>query len=145
MLASIDFKAPGIIDDSLLYYAVMVSMYEGKLVLVRNEKRITWEMPGGRREPGESINQTAARELFEETGALEYSLNEICDYIVSGPFQQGTSYGRLFYSDIKILGPLPEMEIAEIKFMDSLPSDLTYPHIQPFLYKKAMDWIKERG
>jgi 8-oxo-dGTP diphosphatase len=49
--------------------AVVVVLFAGKrLVLVKNEGR-AWEFPGGRREGGESYQETAAREVREEAGA----------------------------------------------------------------------------
>ncbi|MDX1806191.1 MAG: NUDIX domain-containing protein [Paenisporosarcina sp.] len=54
-------------------YIVAVSGYiqneAGQVLLVRNEHRSnTYEMPGGRVEPGESMTAALAREVFEETG-----------------------------------------------------------------------------
>ena len=41
-------------------------------------------------------------------------------------------------STVKSLGALPpEMEIAEIRLFDTLPQNLTYPAIQPDLFKKV--------
>lgn len=42
-----------------------------RIVLVQRgtaPQRGRWSVPGGRREPGETLEQTAARETFEETG-----------------------------------------------------------------------------
>lgn len=41
---------------------------ETSMVLVRSENRPGWAPPGGKREPGESVRRTGARELAEETG-----------------------------------------------------------------------------
>lgn len=45
--------------------------------------RGTWALPGGFSEPGEDIDQTAARELAEETGLSSVPLERT--YVYSGP------------------------------------------------------------
>lgn len=41
-------------------------------------------MPGGHREAGENILETAKRELQEETGATKFEIKPICVYSVTG-------------------------------------------------------------
>ena len=57
------------VDDSLLKFAVIVSQSNGKWVFCKHKERDAYEVPGGHREAGESILETAKRELQEETGA----------------------------------------------------------------------------
>ena len=59
------------IQDELLQFAVILSKSQDNYVFCKHKDRDTWEIPGGRREPGEAILDTARRELYEETGALE--------------------------------------------------------------------------
>src|SRR5699024_3654724 len=56
-------------DDQLLKFAVILAESEGKWVLCKHKERDTHELPGGHREAGESIDDTARRKLQEETGA----------------------------------------------------------------------------
>ena len=56
-------------DDQLLKFAVILAESEGKWVLCKHKERDTYEFPGGHRESGESIDDTARRELQDETGA----------------------------------------------------------------------------
>ena len=51
------------VDDSLLKFAVIVSQSNGKWVFCKHKERDTYEVPGGHREAGESILETAKREL----------------------------------------------------------------------------------
>ena len=134
-MLKIEFYETGSIDDNLLDFAVIVSKYKGKLVLCKAKNRDTWELPGGRREAGENIADTAKRELAEETGAIEFDINQACVYAVVR--EERTTYGLLFCADIKKLGALPESEIERIDFFDTLPDKLTYPLIQPALLKKV--------
>ena len=56
------------VEDSLLKFAVIIAKKDGKWVLCKHRDRNTYEVPGGHREPGEAIMDTAKRELYEETG-----------------------------------------------------------------------------
>ena len=58
------------VDDSLLKFAVIISQSNGKWVICKHKERDTYEAPGGHREVGEDILETAKRELQEETGAI---------------------------------------------------------------------------
>ena len=115
-------------------YAVIVARYQGKWVFCRHKERTTWEIPGGHREPGETPEECAARELREETGAAEAVIHPVCYYSFS-------DFGMLYYGDIQSLGPLTrESEIGEICLFESLPDELTYPHIQPYLFQRVLNY-----
>lgn len=130
----LDFYKADSIDNVSLKYAVMVSLYQDSLVFVRNKERAGWELPAGRREPGEDIEATAARELYEETGAINFQLYRVFDYSVS--INDEKQYGAVFLADITSFGLLPDYEIAEKAFFKSLPEVLTYPEIQPKLLRQ---------
>lgn len=126
------------VDDAELKFAVIVAQYEGKWVFCRHRERDTWEIPGGHREPGENIADTARRELLEETGAAEADITPVSAYGFD-------FYGGLFFAEIKRLSPLSEeFEIKEIMLRDDLPEDLTYPHIQPPLFEKVQAWLNNK-
>lgn len=125
------FYNPEDVDVSELKYVVIIAEYQGKLIFCRHRSRVTYECPGGHIESGESADDAAARELFEETGAVRYTLTRICAY-------KAGSFGMLYHAYVDELGELPESEIAEIRLFDEFPEmeKLTYPDIQPFLNKK---------
>ncbi|HUW07084.1 MAG TPA: NUDIX domain-containing protein [Williamwhitmania sp.] len=128
----------GSVTDELLHYAVICAFVGKQLVLVRNRQRVTWEIPGGRRELGEAIDATASRELQEETGAIRYEMEQICDYSVT--INGNTSFGRLYYANIEDMEQELHFEVGEVMLSDSLPPELklTYPEIQPLLYRTAI-------
>ena len=131
----------GIVKDEELKFAVIVSKYKGKFVYARHKERETWETPGGHRELNEDINDTAARELREETGADKFTIRPICDYLCDYSIERENvdkSYGRLYYAEIEKLGELPDLEIAEIALFESMPEKLTYPEIQPVLFHRVL-------
>lgn len=124
------------IDDRLLKYAVIVSKYDGKWVFCKHRARDTYEVPGGHREPDEDILAAAKRELYEETGAVEYDLTPVCIYSVKADGSE--SYGMLYFAQIKALGPLPQSEIEKVFLLENLPDRWTYPLIQPKLIDKVL-------
>lgn len=131
------------IEDKLLKFVVIISKTQNKYVFCKHKDRDTWEVPGGHREQGENILDTARRELYEETGALEFDIEPICVYSVTAPdnFDGKESFGMLFFADIKCFEAELHSEIEKIAIMSELPEMWTYPDIQPHLMKEA----KKRG
>jgi 8-oxo-dGTP diphosphatase len=124
-----------------LTYSVIAARFKGKWILVRHRNRTTWEIPGGHIEEGESSYTAASRELMEETGALDFTLDCVATYSVEN--NQGTGYGRLYFADVVSLGGIPDSsEIAESTLSDRLPENLTYPEIQPHLFAKIAEFLK---
>ena len=127
------------VDDSLLKFAVIISRVNGKWVFCKHKERDTYEIPGGHREPGEDIINTAKRELYEETGAIKYSIKPICVYSVTAPdnFNGIETFGGLYYADIEELEAELHSEIEKVYLLDELPDKWTYPLIQPKLLEEA--------
>ena len=113
-------------------YVIVLSHFQGKILLSRKEDRSTWETQGGHVEAGETPLQAAQRELFEESGATAFHLTPLCDY------RYGTGLGQVFSAEIQSLGEMPPFEMAEIRLFDVLPENLTYPAITPELFAYLM-------
>ncbi|SMC31133.1 8-oxo-dGTP diphosphatase [Oscillospiraceae bacterium] len=128
------------VDDSLLKFAVIIAKTDNRWVFCKHKDRDTYEVPGGHREPGEDIEETARRELYEETGAIDFSIVPVCVYSVTAPdnFDGVETFGMLFYADISSFEPELHSEIERIEITDELPSAWTYPLIQPKLLEEAM-------
>lgn len=130
------------IDDELLKFAVIIAKTDGKWVFCKHRERDTYEVPGGHREPGETILEAAERELKEETGAVEYKLKPVVAYSVKGKTrinisEDDTSYGMLYVAEIFSFEEELHSEIESILISESLVSNWTYPLIQPKLLEEA--------
>jgi len=127
---------PEHVPDSLLKYAVIAAKAGDDWVFVRQSKRDTWELPGGHREPGERIEMTARRELWEETGTVTATLPCLGPY---GAEKDGeTSYGMLYAAQIWDMDNLPTSEIGELRFTKELPERMTSP-IRAELWQRAKE------
>ncbi len=127
------------VDDGLLKFAVILSKTEGKWVFCKHRERKTYEVPGGHREKGEPISETAKRELYEETGAIGYRIAPVCVYSVTAPdnFNGEETFGMLYFAEIYAFEKELHSEIEKIVITDQLPDRWTYPLIQPRFFEEA--------
>lgn len=145
-------------EDSLLKFAVIIARSEGKWVFCKHKMRDTYECPGGHREAlsgqtsaetvFESIDETAVRELREETGAVDFDITPLCAYSVTGKTRVNTTgeetFGMLYHADIRSFDKELHSEMEKIILTDRLPDNWTYPLIQPLLIKEYLRRNMER-
>lgn len=108
-------------------YVVTLSRMNGQWLFSRHRDRTTWESQGGHIEPGETPEQAARRELYEESGAVDYAITPVFDYWAGS--REGSAVGVVFLAEIRTLGPMPDSEMAETRLFDAVPENLTYPWI----------------
>lgn len=108
-------------------FVCIEAAHQDKWVLSLHKRRRSWEVPGGHVESGEDPLHAAKRELYEETGALDYDIYPVWDYDVRR--EDGTLHnnGRVYFAVIRSFGPLPEgSEMERVDFFDVLPENVTY-------------------
>lgn len=137
----IEIKFYDSVDDRLLKFAVIIAKTNGKWVFCKHRERDTYEVPGGHRESGETILETAKRELREETGAVDFDIKPICVYSVKGKTRaneniEDETFGMLYFADVFSFGEI-HSEIEKIVITDEPMENWTYPLIQPRLLKEA--------
>ena len=135
------------VDDDLLKFAVIISQSNGKWVMCKHKERDTYEVPGGHREEGEDILETAKRELQEETGAVKFDIEQLCVYSVTGKNSINENgeetFGLLCFAEIREFSGELHCEMEKVVLMDELPENWTYPLIQPKLIEKYLQIQKQ--
>jgi len=113
-----------------------------KWLFCRAKERTVYETAGGRIEPGETPLAAAKRELYEETGAVNFDITPAFDYSVAR--ENITTYGQVFFAEIYELGTMPDFEMAEVGLFDALPESLRFPAITPILFTHLQGWMHKQ-
>lgn len=122
-------------------YVVIAPRYDGGWLFVRHRERGGYELPAGHPDKGEDSVEAAVRELMEETGALDFTLEPVTYYYVDTG--SGKKFGRLFLAFVDTLGEIPDKhEIERVKVFSRLPRDLSLSEVMTFLYRTAGSYIR---
>jgi 8-oxo-dGTP diphosphatase len=77
---------------------VLVICQSGEEWLLTSHKKRGLEFPGGKMEPGETLEKAARREVYEETGAILGELTFLAEYKISDPsitFVKSVFWGKV--------------------------------------------------
>lgn len=125
-------------------YVVIAARHAGGWLFVRHRRRGGYELPAGHPDHGEDTVKAAARELTEETGALDFVMEPVTYYSVDSG--SGKQYGRLFIAEVETRGDIIDTaEIEGVKVFRRLPADLSLPEVMTALFKAARQkWNESR-
>ncbi len=132
-------------DPARLTYAVITAKHGDRWIFCKHRERESYEFPGGHIEDGEAPESAAIRELFEETGAVDFDIRPVCIYSANEFDDDGReigteTFGAVYFADVRSLTSL-EYEIESIIFSDGKDINWTYPHIQPAILAE----VERRG
>ena len=113
-------------DVGKIEFVNCVAHRQNQILFCKWRDNDIWTLPGGRTEPGESAEETAHRELLEETGATFKNPEVLC-YIHCFMFNS-EYWGIAYLGEIETLGkPLDLNEVSEARLFASFPENLSEP------------------
>jgi ADP-ribose pyrophosphatase YjhB (NUDIX family) len=113
---------------------------DGKILLQKRRDNNCWAIHGGSVEMGEKVEDTAGRELFEETGLIAGSLELLGVFSGESMFYTYPNGDRVYIISIiyicrEFTGELLREtgETTELKWfdLDDFPSDISPPDVEP--------------
>lgn len=115
--------------------------YNDSIVMSYHSKRKGWELPQGGRKNGESPEECAKREAFEETGAILENLTPIGYFTVENDI--GEVKTAIFISKVKGFEPKPNWsETGIVKLFDNIPNDISF---KDNVYQIIFEYINKLG
>lgn len=103
-----------------------VAFRDGRFLMVRNDRRGGWEMPGGHIRVGETVEEGARREFLEEAG-MDVEIIAVLD------IGHCRMCAGIIADDARVQGEM------EPRFFDELPEELSFPR-EEYLY--TIPWAR---
>ncbi|MGH2319557.1 RNA deprotection pyrophosphohydrolase [Planococcus sp. SE5232] len=97
-------------------HVLVICRYQGKWLLTRHNKR-GLEFPGGKVEAGESLQEAAKREVYEETGAHVKELEWFAEYVV---YSEKPFCKTVYIGTVDSVDPIPLLETQGIFLLKEL-------------------------
>lgn len=103
-------------------HVLVIGKWGGRWLLTKHRVR-GLEFPGGKAEPGESLDQAALRETHEETGASVAKLEWLAEYTVYAkqPFTK-----TVFVAEIDGIAPARQLETEGPVLVETLALDADF-------------------
>lgn len=123
-------------------HVLIVCCYQNKWLLTKHKDR-GLEFPGGKVEVGETAEEGAVREVFEETGGKVAALHYIGQYYVNG--RKDYVIKNLYYATISELEEQPSyFETEGPILLKHIPADVNTNADYSFIMKdKVIDYAME--
>jgi 8-oxo-dGTP diphosphatase len=123
--------------------SLVVVRFEDSVLMIFDSWRRQWELPGGKRDPGETARQAAVRELAEETGIETVDLDFVavaeCD--LRQPSRR--EYTALYRTDLQV-APRLMINDEALAFMWWNPQLSVAEHMNPLDAEMARCTIQHR-
>lgn len=105
-----------------VWHVLVLCRFQGQWVLTRNRKR-GLEFPGGKREKDETIEETAIREVYEETGGVASHLHFLGQYKVHDANKSFVK--SIYYTELSEIVPKQDyLETDGPVLLVALPKDM---------------------
>ncbi|MDQ0352944.1 8-oxo-dGTP diphosphatase [Alkalibacillus filiformis] len=111
----------------------VITKHKGQWLLTKHKNRGI-EFPGGKVEQGESADQAAIREVYEETGGIVKELQFVGQYYVDG--KGGDIVKNVYFAQIDELEERPHYYETEGPILlDDIPKNVKKDHRYSFMMK----------
>ncbi|KZE39748.1 hypothetical protein AV656_00165 [Bhargavaea cecembensis] len=120
----------------------IVAAFDGRMWLMTIHPNRGLEWPGGKAEPGETIEQAAIREVYEETGVTAGNLTFVADYVVHAepPFCK-----RVFAADIMSADDhFPLLETEGAAYLAEADWEKSAAKLSRHMSDEGMDRIRKK-
>ncbi|RHZ36485.1 class I tRNA ligase family protein [endosymbiont GvMRE of Glomus versiforme] len=135
-------------NHEFVFVRTIIQNKEGKILLVK-DKKWGWTAPGGKVEKGESLEEAAKREVFEETNLVVEKLKKVKEriFLFNNKWIKNQQWKGYFYWTNEYSSEIQNKEsgkILDIKFIDKTSKE-AHEYAQYFSYSTSShksDYLK---
>lgn len=123
-------------------HVLVICRYQGEWVLTRHNER-GLEFPGGKVETGESLQEAAMREVYEETGARVKQLDWFAEYVI---YSEKPFCKTVFVGAVDKVDTIPLLETQGIILLEELELDGRFSFLMKDAgMRKIIEKVKQLG